>query len=243
MGGSPQSQRLMHKSKGVAMCGRLVQQLSSERIADLFGAKQLELDVGGHYNVAPTQMVSVVLEQDGQWVVSRLRWGLIPPWAPDVSIGSRMINARAETVAEKPAFKSAFRRRRCIVPADSFYEWKRTGTTKTPYVIERQDKQPLAFAGLWEVWRPKSSDAAVRSFTIITTEANQLVSAIHDRMPVILPDEVWGEWLDPANEDIGALQSLLVPFAAEQLHAFPVSPLVNNVRNDSPELLEPVAAA
>jgi putative SOS response-associated peptidase YedK len=223
------------------MCGRLTQQLSSEEYAALFGAEDDYFDLGAHYNVAPTQWASVVLAQDHQRIVSGLRWGLIPAWASDPSIGARLINARAETVAEKPSFRTSFRKQRCIVPADAFYEWQKVGATKLPHVIERQDKRPLAFAGLWAVWRPKGSNEAIRSFTVVTTEANPVVSVIHDRMPVILPEENWPEWLDPANDNVAALTSLLVPFSAAPMRAYPVSKLVNNVRNDSPELVEPVS--
>ncbi len=225
------------------MCGRITQQLSSDEIARLFGAEDEANDLGGHFNVAPTQNVRVVLEEDHRRIVEELRWGLIPSWATDPSIGSRMINARAETVVEKPAFRTAFRRYRCIVPADSFYEWKRDGTVKVPFAIGRRDGAPLALAGLWSVWRPKGSEERVRSFTIITTEANSLLAPIHDRMPVILPEDAWSEWIDPKNEDVGALKSLLVPFPAEAMRAYPVSRAVNDVRHDGPELIEPVQAA
>jgi putative SOS response-associated peptidase YedK len=225
------------------MCGRMTQQLSSQEYADYFSAQDTLFDLGAHYNVAPTQVAAVVLEEDHRRVVAGLRWGLVPPWAPDLSIGSKMINARAETVSEKPSFRKAFQRRRCIVPANSFYEWKRTGSTKIPFAVGKHDGSPLALAGLWETWRDKDADRQVRTFTILTTEANTLMQPIHDRMPVILPDTVWSEWLDPANEDIAALSSLLVPYPADQMRAYPISTLVNNVRNDGPELIRPIEAA
>jgi putative SOS response-associated peptidase YedK len=225
------------------MCGRITQQLTSDEIARLFGAEDEVADPGGHFNVAPTQHVDVVLDSDSHRVVTRLRWGLVPSWAADPSIGSRLINARAEGVAEKPSFRSSFRRHRCIVPADSFYEWERAGSTKVPYVIGKRDGSPLALAGLWASWRSTDSDERLRTFTIITTEANALVRTIHDRMPVILPEGAWDEWLDPRNEDVAALSSLLVPYPAEEMRAYPVSRLVNDVRHDGPELVEPVGAA
>jgi putative SOS response-associated peptidase YedK len=224
------------------MCGRITQQLSSDEIARLFGAEDEAADPGGHFNVAPTQNVDVVVDADDHRIVTHLRWGLVPPWASDPSIGSRLINARAETVAEKPSFRTSFRRQRCIVPAGSFYEWERTGTAKVPYVIGKRDGSPLALAGLWASWRSKESDQRIRTFTIITTGANALVRPIHDRMPVILPEDAWDEWLDPHNEDVAALTSLLVPFPPEAMRAYPVSRLVNDVRRDGPELIEPVGA-
>jgi putative SOS response-associated peptidase YedK len=225
------------------MCARATQQVTSEQIARLFGAEDEAHDPGGHFNLAPTQDVSLVLESDQGRVVTRLRWGLVPPWADDPKIGLRMINARAETVAEKPAFRSAFRRHRCVVPVSSFYEWQHVGAAKLPYVIGKADGSPLALAGLWETWRSKDDGGSMRTFTIITTEANALVQTLHDRMPVILPESAWSEWLDPRNEDVPALASLLVPFPSEEMRAYPVSKLVNNVRNDGPELVEPLKVA
>ncbi|HEX5414823.1 MAG TPA: SOS response-associated peptidase [Chloroflexota bacterium] len=219
------------------MCGRLTQQLSSAEIAELFGAEDLAGDAGLHFNVAPTQSVRVVVEHEARRAVTAYRWGLIPHWAQSVAVGSKMINARAETVAEKPAFKSAFRRHRCIVPADAFYEWKTEAKGKTPYAVRRTDDRPMAFAGLWSSWREPSSQERLLSCAIITTSANHTMAAIHERMPVILPENVWDLWLDPGVDDPALLQSLLVPAPDDLVRAYPVSPLVNNVRNDSPELL------
>ena len=219
------------------MCGRLTQQLSSSEIAELFGAEDLAHDAGQHYNVAPTQPVRVVVEHDQRRAVTAFRWGLIPPWAQNATVGAKMINARAETVVEKPAFKSAFRRHRCIVPADAFYEWKVEPGGKTPYAVRRADERPMAFAGIWASWREPSSSERVISFAIITTSANHTLSAIHERMPVILPEDAWSYWLDPAAEDLGALQSLLIPAPDDSVLAYPISSRVNNVRNDGPELL------
>jgi len=225
------------ESAEVNMCGRFVQKLSGEELARLFAGDLFASELGERYNVAPTQPVLVVVEHDQHRVVTSHRWGLIPSWAKDPKIGVQMINARAETLAEKPAFRTSFRRQRCIVPADAFYEWQRHGTSKTPYAIVRRDGKPLAFAGLWSAWHKPDSDERILSCTIVTTEANERLSSLHERMPVILPEESWGEWLDPAFQEIGPLQSLLRPYPSELLDAYPVSTRVNSVRNDGPELL------
>ena len=219
------------------MCGRITQNLTSDEIAELFGAEDHVQSPGGRFNVAPTQNILAVAEHEERRVVSTFRWGLIPPWANDVKTGVQMINARAETVAEKPSFRSPFRKNRCIIPADAFYEWQKVGVKTLPHAIVRQDGRPLALAGLWTSWRNPADGEKVRSCTIITTSANQILSSLHDRMPVILPDSAWDEWLDPANSDVLALQSLLVPAANDVVRAYEVSTLVNNVRNDSLELL------
>ena len=224
-------------SAEVSMCGRFVQKLSGEEIARLFAGELFVSEPGERYNVAPTQSVLVVVEHDQHRVVTSHRWGLIPSWAKDPKIGVQMINARAETLAEKPAFRTAFRRQRCIVPADAFYEWQRHGTSKTPYAIVRRDGQPLAFAGLWSAWHKPESDERILSCTIVTTEANERLASLHERMPVILPEDAWSEWLDPGFQEVGPLQSLLRPYPSELLDAYPVSPRVNSVRNDGPELL------
>ena len=225
------------------MCGRLTQQLSSDEIARLFGAEEEVVDPGGHFNVAPTQSVRTVVERSTGRVVTAARWGLIPPWAEDPKIGARMINARAETVAEKPAFRSAFRRQRCIVPADAYYEWQQTVAGKVPHAIVRQDGRPLAFAGLWASWRDPRVDERILSCAIITTAANSPLSRIHDRMPAILPDDAWDLWLDPREEHAPVLQALLMPAPDDLLRAFPVSRLVNDVHHDGPELIAPVGAS
>lgn len=221
------------------MCGRLTQQLTSAEIAELFGAEDRIEDSGGHFNVAPTQLVRVVVEHGEQRAVTAFRWGLIPPWAESPQIGVKMINARGETVAEKPAFRTAFRKTRCIVPADAFYEWKADGRAKTPYAILPADERPMALAGLWTSWRNPQDGEKLRSFTIVTTSANAALASIHARMPVILSPTDWDLWLDPQVDDLGVLQSLLRPAPAECVRAYPISPLVNSVRNDGPELLIP----
>jgi len=163
-----------------------------------------------------------------------LRWGLVPSWAKDPSIGVRMINARAETIAEKPSFRSAFKHRRCLIPTDGYYEWAKAGKKKQPYFIRMKDRQPFAMAGLWESWKSPEGET-IETFTIITCEANSMMKPFHHRMPVILDEELWGEWLDPENNDVDRLKGYLVPYDSSKMEAFPVSPLVNNPRNDSPQ--------
>jgi len=194
------------------------------------------------YNVAPTRDVPAIRVRDDARMLDYLRWGLVPRWAKDLRIGSKMINARAETVATKNSFRSAFKKRRCIVAADGFYEWKRLDPkTKQAMYIHRQDGDPLAFAGLYERWIDAEDHREIHTCTILTTAPNTMMSAIHDRMPVLLPPQRWDEWLDPDNADTDALQRLLVPAPDELLATYPVSDLVNNVRNNEPRLLDPVA--
>jgi putative SOS response-associated peptidase YedK len=197
--------------------------------------------------VAPTdQIYAVAISREGLRQLGTFKWGLVPSWAKDPSIGSRMINARAETVSSKPAFRRLLQRRRCILPADGFYEWQRLGSgkkqRKQPFFIRRRDGKPMALAGLWEVWKPRDDADAewLRSATIITGEPNELVGRIHDRMPVILPEEAWDAWLDPKNIDVDQLTELLVPYPAELLEAYPVDTLVNSVQNDGPDLIAPL---
>jgi len=180
-------------------------------------------------------------------VLDRVRWGLVPSWAKDLSIGDRLINARAEGLASKPAYRRAFERRRCLMPADGFYEWRVIPgrKQKQPYFIARADREPMVFAGLYEVWRDRSDADApwVRSCVIVTTDANEKLAPIHDRMPVVLPETAWGEWLDPDNHDTTTLTRLLVPAPADEFLAYPVSTLVNKPGNQGPELLDPVPEA
>jgi putative SOS response-associated peptidase YedK len=221
------------------MCGRVVQADAPVEVAELVGARQLGLDLKPRYNVAPTMPLAVVVEREGERVLTTFRWGLIPPWAREARIGQRLINARGETVAEKPAFRAAFRRQRCLVPVDAYYEWQRDGTTTVPYAIRRRDRRPLVLAGLWATWRDPANGQPVETCAVVTTAANATVGAVHERMPVVLPEAAWEAWLDPGFEDLGALQAMLGPCPAEWLDAYRVSPRVNAVRNDSPELLEP----
>ncbi|NEO95768.1 MAG: SOS response-associated peptidase [Moorea sp. SIO3G5] len=193
------------------------------------------------YNIAPTQLVATVLnpsnDSERQWQL--LRWGLIPSWAKDIKIGAKLINARAETVAEKPAFRSAFRRRRCLVVADGFYEWRRKDGKKQPLYFQIKDKRPFAFAGLWERWKNPAGEI-IASCTIITTVANDLISPIHDRMPVILEPSDYDLWLHDQVSQRELLQPLLIPYDAQKMSVYPVSTTVNNVRNNSPDCIIPV---
>ncbi len=203
----------------------------------------------GDYNVAPTRDVPTVRVRDDQRSLDLLRWGLVPRWAKDLRIGSRMINARGETVATKNSFRSAFKRRRCIIAADGFYEWKRlpdedgnipAKPKKQPMFIQRGDGAPLAFAGLYERWIDAEGLREIHTCTIITTTANAMMADIHDRMPVLLPPSNWEEWLDPDNDDTEGLQRLLVPAPDSLLSAYPVSDSVNSVKNNDPSLIERV---
>lgn len=229
------------------MCGRFVSSSSPDEIANYFDAQApAEAAAEPNYNVAPTTDVFVVLEDGGIRRVARHHWGLVPFWAKDPSVGNRMINARSETLSTKNAYRKAYQKRRCIVPVDGFYEWKKLPgrRTKQPYFIHRPDDEPLALAGLWEEWHsPDRGDGAgetLRSTTIITTTPNEPMAAIHDRMPVILPANAWAEWLDPANADVDTLGRLLVPAPPEIITMHPVSTEVGNVRNRGAHLVDPV---
>ena len=221
------------------MCGRFTLRTSGKAVADFFGLPEIP-DLPARFNIAPTQPVPAVrVSQDSEVrEFALLRWGLIPGWADDPSIGNRMINARADTVASKPAFRKAFRQRRCLIVADGFYEWKKLDGRKQPYYIRLQDGQPFAFAGLWERWN--RGDSPIDSCTILTTDANELVGSIHDRMPVILYPGDYDLWLDTEVQDVKRLEPLLVPYTSEAMAAYPVSTLVNNPRADDPKCVEPL---
>ena len=239
------------------MCGRFVSSSSPERIAAYFGAEADVEPLGQNFNVAPTNDIyGVVSDPDGKLELQVFHWGLVPIWAKERKIGQRMINARAETLAEKPAFKGVFKKYRCIIPMDGFYEWaegveggpvtKAGKLAKRPHFIQRTDGEPLAVAGLWSAWRDKTEpkDAPwLHSATIVTTSANATMEAIHNRMPVILPKAMWDLWLDPANQNIDMLSKLLVPAPDELLTMHEVSTEVNNVRNKGPQLIEPDSTA
>jgi putative SOS response-associated peptidase YedK len=222
------------------VCGRFTQQRPTSELAEIFDADNLASDEGGHFNVAPTDEAAVVVQRDDRRAILRFRWGLVPHWAAEAKIAGRTFNARAETVAVTPTFRDAFRRRRCLVPVDSFYEWKREDGVRQPYRIAGADSMPLVLAGLWAGWRDPADGAVRRTFTIVTTAANDAIHQLHDRMPVILPSTAWTTWLDPRRPDIGELHGLLVP-SITPLEIYPVVRLVNNVRNDGPELVAPLA--
>jgi putative SOS response-associated peptidase YedK len=235
------------------MCGRFAQPRSSEELARIFGATDTASLPGERYNVAPTDEVSAVVEHHGDRAVEAFRWGLVPVFASGPREGARLINARAETVEASPAFRAPFRRWRCIVPADAFYEWRREGvpglpTTPArsgrrgrsdPFAVRPRDGGILALAGLWSVWRDPETAARLYSCTILTTAPNALLAPIHDRMPVILDPTDWDAWLHEETP-IEDLRPLLVPAPEGTLEAYPVSPAVNNVRSDGPELLAPL---
>lgn len=220
------------------MCGRFTRRTPAKEIARFF---QVTVpDMQPRFNIAPSQSVATIrLSPERQTrELAMLRWGLVPFWADDSTIGYKMINARAETVAQKPAFRKAFAHRRCLIVADGFYEWKKTNGRKQPFLVHRKDDQPFAFAGLWERWEGESE--RIESCTIVVTEANELVKPIHDRMPVILHPADYEVWLDPACEDKETLQGMLSPFPSAELEAYPVSPMVNNPKNDVEDCVERV---
>lgn len=225
------------------MCGRYVIKTEKNQIEKEFATKVEQPDLlTPRFNIAPTQIVPVVVERGGERVVEGFKWGLIPSWAKDDKIGSKMINARGETIAEKPSFRTPFKKRRCIVPASGFYEWETLASgPKQPHFFYLNDHGILAFAGLWEQWRDKETGQTVDSCTIITTGANELLGKFHDRMPVILQRENYDEWLDETNSDTNSLQRLIAPFPASLMTEHEVSRAVNNVRNHDPELIEPLA--
>lgn len=221
------------------MCGRYTLSTPADLLTDLFEL-ETAVNVVPRFNIAPTQEAPVVRRgQDSARRLDLLKWGLVPFWAKEPSIGNRMINARAETVAEKPAYRVSFRQRRCLVVADGFYEWKATAGPKQPYFFHRADGHPFAMAGLWDRW-DKGESPALESFTILTTEANELVAPVHKRMPVMLESTALDQWLDPDCEDTGALARLLVPAPPTTLQATPVSTYVNNPANEGPQCVEPI---
>ena len=226
------------------MCGRFVQHADPEIYASRYDAEVLQAlpaRTGQGYNVAPTQRVLAVRTADGrERELAPLRWGLVPHWSKGPDERYSMINARAETVHSKPAYRDAFRRRRCLIPAEGFYEWRAARGGKQPYLMRRDDGEPFVMAGLWETWSPDDGAQPLESCTIIVTDANDLIAPVHDRMPVILGDADLDAWLDPANQDSDALQALLRPAPTGGWRLHPVSKVVNSPRNDSPDLIEPV---
>jgi putative SOS response-associated peptidase YedK len=224
------------------MCGRFVQTASTRTLAEHFDVDELLLDEphAPSWNVAPRARVLAIDDKDDVRRLRSMRWGLVPAWAESSGVGDRMINARAETILEKPAFRTAIERRRCIVPADGFYEWEQVGSRKQPMYIRDRTGSPLAFAALWAVWRDADAPDApwLRSCSIVTTEANTTLAPVHDRMPVVLGRHDWDRWLDRDITDGGAVVDLLRPAADDLLELWPVSPRVNSARNDDERLVE-----
>lgn len=221
------------------MCGRYTLAAAAEVVAEQFDLQQTPRSLTPRYNIAPGQAVAVVrCTDDGLRRLDSLQWGLVPAWAKDPAIGQRLINARAETLATKPSFRDALHRRRCLIPADGFYEWRRLAGRKQPYWITRADGRPFGFAGLWERWRGAQGQT-LESCTIVTTSAAAPLQALHDRMPLIVFPEQYGRWLDPARRDARALLASLGDGDCETLTARPVSNAVNNPQRDAPELTVP----
>jgi len=224
------------------MCGRFVGFRSLRELQENFPIDKAACEVTANYNVAPSQEILAILKHEGENWLDKLHWGLVPFWAKDVSIGNRMINARSETVAEKPSFRNAFKKRRCLILADGFYEWKGEKGHKQPMFITLPDRKPFAFAGLWETWNKKSDpDSNYKSCTIITTQASESFSEIHHRMPVILKSEIFEPWLDPENQDLNGLKNILKKEIITELVGYPVSKQVNSASNNTPSCIEPIA--
>ncbi len=222
------------------MCGRFVGYRNLDELKEIFPIDCCASEVSANYNVAPSQEILAIYRHQGQNWLDKFHWGLVPFWAKDSAIGSRMINARAETIADKPSFKRAFKKRRCLIIADGFYEWKGLKGQKQPMFITLPDKKPFAFAGLWETWGKKDQPFVYRSCTIITTEAREAMRDIHHRMPVILKPEVYAFWLDPDNQDAAALKKVLQKELLTDLVSYPVSKKVNSTRNNDASCIESV---
>ena len=226
------------------MCGRYRLSRHKQVLVERFGVEDEEdFTWQPRYNIAPTDHVPAIRQDahEPRRRISLMRWGLIPSWAKDISIGARLINARADTAAEKPAFREALLRRRCLVPADGFYEWKKLEKTKQPYCLAMADDDLFAFAGIWDRWKDPQA-GWIKSFSILTTEPNRLAREVHDRMPAILDPGDYDQWLDPGLTDAAAVQELLKPYDASRMRMYPVSARVNSVKNDDPACAEPVTS-
>ena len=216
------------------MCGRYRLSRRKQLVEEYFESSSDEEDWNPRYNIAPTQPVAAIRQAGTSRILSMMRWGLVPSWASDISIGGRLINGRSETVLEKPAFRDSFRLRRCLVPADGFYEWKKAGKERYPFHFVMKDSSLFAFAGVWDRWR-SATGQVVESCSILTTAPNELLDGVHDRMPVILPQRHYQTWLTAPATEAQRLAELLVPFDASVMQRYPVSPLVNKPENDLPE--------
>ncbi|MDX1707729.1 MAG: SOS response-associated peptidase [Desulfobacterales bacterium] len=222
------------------MCGRFVGYRQLSELQEFFPIDHANCDVTANFNVAPMQEILAIYNYQGENWLDKFHWGLVPFWAKDPTIGSRMINARAETVAEKPSFKNAFKKRRCLIIADGFYEWKGPKGQKQPMLITLPDKKPFAFAGLWETWQKAKPETPYRSCTIITTDASASIRDIHHRMPVILKPGAYKDWLNPQNQNIDVLKNILEKERLTKLTSYPVSKQVNATRNNDPSFLNPI---
>lgn len=221
------------------MCGRFVQSQAAEKYAEFLGVHEIKIDpLTPSFNVAPTDHVYAVAEHEGVRQLGAFRWGLLPFWAKDKKMAARNINARSETAATKNTFKESLAQRRCLIPADGFYEWQKLEKGKLPHYIYSKDGNPLVFAGLWSSWKDPESGDRLRTCTILTGQPNDLVAPIHDRMPVSLSEEVWSQWLDRDLEDAAEAAKLLKVYPSDRMALHPVSTLVNKVANNTPELIE-----
>ncbi len=223
------------------MCGRFTLASDAETLQQTFFDFEVPMNLSPRYNISPTQDVAGV-SNTPEKQVEFFHWGLIPSWAKAPKIGNRMINARSETLAEKPSFRNAYKRRRCLVLADGYYEWQKIpgDRVKQPVYIRLKSQKPFAVAGLWEVWQTRDMDEPLKSCTIITCPPNTMLADIHHRMPVILPQDAYAQWLSPDEQPADALQSLLIPYPGEEMEAYPVSRFVNRPTNDSPECIAPL---
>jgi len=225
------------------MCGRFARYSLSRELERYFNAHPAAFEIQPSYNVAPAQEIPVIIQQEGERHIKKRHWGLVPFWAKDISIGSKMINARVETVTSKPAFKAALKQRRCLIPANGFYEWFGKAGSKQPYYLLLPSGEPFAFAGLYEIWEDKEAPAEAgpyKSCTIITTDASDSVKDVHNRMPLILKPEAYDEWLDPGNKEPTKIEELLKTAYVKELKRYPVSKLVNRAENNSKECMEPL---
>ena len=225
------------------MCGRFTLASDAETLQQVFFDFEVPMNLSPRYNISPTQDIAAVpntCEKQAEF----FHWGLIPSWAKDPKIGNRMINARSETLVEKPSFRNAYKRRRCLVLADGYYEWQKIPgeRAKQPVYIRLKSQKPFAVAGLWEVWQAKDMDEPLKSCTIITCPPNVFLEEIHHRMPVILPADAYAQWLSPDEQPADVLQPLLIPYPGEEMEAYPVSRFVNRPTNDSPECIAPLEA-
>ena len=223
------------------MCGRFVGFRSLDELKTFFPIDKVACEATSSFNVAPSQEILAIIKQAGENWLDKFHWGLVPFWAKDISIGNRMINARAESVAEKPSFRNAFKKRRCLILSDGFYEWKGEKGQKQPMFITLRENKPFAFAGLWETWNKKVDEASIyKSCTIITTQASESIRDIHHRMPVILKPQFYEPWLDPGNQNVAELNKILKNETITELVSHPVSKQVNSTRNNDPSCIKPI---